>query len=103
MEMYPDHVYSFQELLDYLDKCLANNDTLVSDFKHMIEDAKQHRAHKKISKIQISLLASKEALSEYVDDKVASSGIVFSSAEPHGVTKWEKFPCTYQEYQRFLL
>ena len=52
MEMYPDHVNSFQELLDYLDKCLVNNDILVSDFKHMIEDAKQHRAHKKISKIQ---------------------------------------------------
>ena len=84
-EMYPDHVYSLQELFDYLDKCLSFENTR-ADFTHLIEDARQHRARKVESRIQGAILTSENALTGFVDDKVKCAGMIFSAEEQPTVT-----------------
>ena len=90
-EMYPDHVYTLQELYDYLDKCLTFENTR-ADFRHVIEDARQAKAQKKQSTLQQAILTSEKALTEFVDDKSKCAGMIFSAEEAPGMTWWDDYP-----------
>ena len=57
-----------------------------------MEDARLHKAHKQIAKFQISLLATEQKLSEYVEDLVRSAGMIKSAQEPEGRASWEDYP-----------
>ena len=71
----------------------------MSDFTHRIEDARQMRARKQASNLQLGLLTSEAKLTNYVDGIVRSAGMIFSAREPQDHTKWENYPQYIKDLQ----